>query len=126
MKWFLFALLIGYALGLQACVATEDGFIMHTADPAWGVQFRFPVPPLASHDPEPLPGEVGIDEEPTIGATPSCEMVKANISSDGRKLYHVPGMPNYNQVKIDEAAGERFFCTEAEAIEAGWTKAGGQ
>jgi hypothetical protein len=27
-------------------------------------------------------------------------------------------------VKIDEAAGEMWFCTEEEAIDAGWRKAG--
>lgn len=110
---------------LVACVQTEDGFIMKTADPAWGVQFRFPVPEAPIDDPEPLPGEVGESEDPEIGATPSCEMVKLNISSDGRKLYHTVDSPNYNQVKIDESKGERFACTEKEAIEAGWTKAGG-
>ena len=50
--------------------------------------------------------------------------VKGNINSDGRKLYHFPGCPSYNQTKIDESKGERWFATAAEAVAAGWVKAG--
>lgn len=63
---------------------------------------------------------------PTATPEPTaCEpVVKGNISQDGRKLYHLPGMRNYQQVKIDEAKGERVFCDEQSAIDAGWSKAG--
>lgn len=61
---------------------------------------------------------------PTVTPTPECVLVKGNISSDGRKLYHLPGMRNYDQVKIDEVAGEKTWCSEQAAIDAGWTKAG--
>jgi hypothetical protein len=50
--------------------------------------------------------------------------IKGNINSDGRKLYHFPGCPSYNQTKIDESKGERWFATAAEAVAAGWVKAG--
>jgi hypothetical protein len=84
-----------------------------------------PTPELIDNAPllTPLPGETGSDDSPALEATPSCELVKGNIDAKGRKLYHLPGMKNYNQVKIDEAKGEKFFCTEQEAQEAGWTKA---
>jgi micrococcal nuclease len=49
-------------------------------------------------------------------------MIKGNISSDGEKIYHVPGGVLYEQTAIDEAAGERWFCTEADAVAAGWRK----
>jgi endonuclease YncB( thermonuclease family) len=45
--------------------------------------------------------------------------IKGNISQNG-KIYHVPGSPSYEQTKIDESKGERWFCTEAEARTAGW------
>ena len=45
--------------------------------------------------------------------------IKGNISQNGR-IYHVPGNLSYEQTKIDESKGERRFCTEAEAREAGW------
>ncbi|TQS72295.1 thermonuclease family protein [Rhodobacteraceae bacterium] len=48
--------------------------------------------------------------------------IKGNISSNGH-LYHVPGMRSYAATKIDEAKGERWFCTEDEARAAGWTAA---
>ncbi|GAG48302.1 unnamed protein product, partial [marine sediment metagenome] len=35
---------------------------------------------------------------------------------------HVPGGEYYDQTVIDEAKGERWFCTEAEAVAAGWRK----
>lgn len=54
---------------------------------------------------------------------PNC-VVKGNISiSTGDKLYHVPGMEDYEGTKIYLDEGERWFCTEADAIAAGWRKA---
>jgi hypothetical protein len=59
---------------------------------------------------------------------PNCP-IKGNISqagsgqSTGRRLYHVPGMQDYDRTVIDPARGERWFCTEAEAQAAGWTRA---
>lgn len=56
-------------------------------------------------------------------ADASCA-VKGNISqSTKEKIYHVLGCPNYGQTIIDAAAGERMFCSEAEAKAAGWRKA---
>jgi micrococcal nuclease len=50
-------------------------------------------------------------------------VIKANISakSYGSK-YFLPGCPNYNRVKIDPRRGEGYFCTEADAIAAGFTR----
>ncbi|EDX70721.1 hypothetical protein MC7420_8149 [Coleofasciculus chthonoplastes PCC 7420] len=39
------------------------------------------------------------------------------------KVYHLPGMEDYQSTIIDPAKGERWFCTESEAIESGWHKA---
>jgi hypothetical protein len=51
--------------------------------------------------------------------------VKGNVSqSTKEKIYHVPGCPNYGQTVIETTAGERMFCSEAEARAAGWRKAG--
>jgi endonuclease YncB( thermonuclease family) len=50
-------------------------------------------------------------------------VIKGNIASDGEKIYHVPGQQGYDETRINEAAGERWFCTEAEALAAGWRKA---
>ena len=54
---------------------------------------------------------------------PECN-VKGNISvSTGNKLYHVPGMEDYESTVINPSQGEKWFCSEAEAREAGWHKA---
>ncbi|MEK9135121.1 MAG: thermonuclease family protein [Patescibacteria group bacterium] len=49
--------------------------------------------------------------------------IKGNISSSGEKIYHIRGCGSYNVTKIDEARGERWFCTEKEAVTTGWRKA---
>lgn len=45
--------------------------------------------------------------------------IKGNISENG-KIYHVPGSRWYNATRINEANGERWFCSELEALAAGW------
>ncbi|MDE9452215.1 thermonuclease family protein [Aliiroseovarius sp. Z3] len=45
--------------------------------------------------------------------------IKGNISENGR-IYHAPWSPWYRRTKINTAKGERWFCSEAEAKEAGW------
>jgi endonuclease YncB( thermonuclease family) len=45
--------------------------------------------------------------------------IKGNISSNG-KIYHPPWSPWYSRTKISVEKGERWFCSEAEAVEAGW------
>ncbi|HPQ72164.1 MAG TPA: thermonuclease family protein, partial [bacterium] len=41
----------------------------------------------------------------------------------GDRIYHVPGQEHYEITRINESRGERWFCTEEEAIKAGWRKA---
>ncbi|MEA5574308.1 cold shock domain-containing protein [Calothrix sp. UHCC 0171] len=54
---------------------------------------------------------------------PEC-IIKGNISiKTGNKLYHLPGMEDYESTVIDLAQGEMWFCTESEAIANGWRKA---
>lgn len=48
--------------------------------------------------------------------------IKGNISRNGH-IYHLPWMDWYDKVKIDEERGERWFCSESEALAAGWRAA---
>ncbi len=48
--------------------------------------------------------------------------IKGNISRSGERIYHAPGGQYYDRTKIDPSKGERWFCSEAEAIAAGWRK----
>lgn len=45
--------------------------------------------------------------------------IKGNISANGH-IYHTPWSPWYYKTKVSEDQGERWFCSEAEALEAGW------
>ena len=50
--------------------------------------------------------------------------IKGNISvSTGDRLYHVAGMEDYEGTIITLSKGERWFCSESEAIAAGWRRA---
>jgi hypothetical protein len=55
-------------------------------------------------------------------STVNC-VIKGNVSFDSQeKIYHVPGGQYYNATKIDTGYGERWFCTEQDAINNGWRK----
>lgn len=50
--------------------------------------------------------------------------IKGNISIDsGERIYHMPGQDFYAATVISPQYGERWFCSEAEARQAGWHKA---
>lgn len=49
-------------------------------------------------------------------------VIKGNITKSYTKDYFLPGCPNYKRVKIDPRKGEQYFCTEEEALEAGWER----
>ncbi|HLS45164.1 MAG TPA: thermonuclease family protein [Ornithinicoccus sp.] len=65
-----------------------------------------PPPPAAPADPAPA----------------EC-VIKGNIASDGERIYHVPGQQYYDKTVITLSKGERWFCTEQDARDAGWRKA---
>lgn len=53
---------------------------------------------------------------------PGCD-VKGNISIEtGEKIYHVPNGEYYDSTVIRPEYGEKWFCTEVEAIAAGWRR----
>ena len=55
-------------------------------------------------------------------SAPNGCAIKGNVSHNGR-IYHVPWAPWYSKVKVDENRGERWFCSEADALAAGWRAA---
>lgn len=50
-------------------------------------------------------------------------VIKGNISAKKEKIYHLPGCASYSATVISPSKGERMFCTEKEARDAGWRKA---
>lgn len=56
------------------------------------------------------------------GTAPKGCAIKGNVSSRGR-IYHMPWDPWYDSVNMDVSKGKRWFCSEDEAIRAGWRPA---
>jgi endonuclease YncB( thermonuclease family) len=50
--------------------------------------------------------------------------IKGNVTWTGERIYHLPWSPWYGTVKMDTASsqrkGKRWFCSETEALAAGW------
>ena len=49
-------------------------------------------------------------------------MIKGNISSNDEKIYHMKEGQYYSKTKISPTKGEKWFCTEKQAIDNGWRK----
>ncbi len=50
--------------------------------------------------------------------------IKGNITANGR-IYHTPWSAWYGKVKVEPAKGERWFCSEKEAADAGFRPVAG-
>lgn len=57
--------------------------------------------------------------EVSLQAAPEGCPVKGNISENGH-IYHAPWSPWYDRTKVSVEKGERWFCDEREALDAGW------
>ena len=67
--------------------------------------------------------ETLVNFQNTATESQNCD-IKGNISvSTGSKLYHLPNMEDYAITNIDVSKGEKWFCSESEAIANGWSKA---
>ena len=77
---------------------------------------------IAAMRPAGSPAQATIPVAPiqTVSTQASARcLIKGNISDNGR-IYHVPGSTWYDRTQINTAKGERWFCTEKEALDAGW------
>jgi micrococcal nuclease len=99
-----------YFLGLQR-QAREAGAGL------WGEACSSATPVPATQTPPPASGTEVCDYSGTQQA-----VIKGNISSSAEKIYHVPGQNSYDATQITESKGERWFCTEQEALDTGWRK----
>jgi micrococcal nuclease len=65
-----------------------------------------------------------------VGASEICDysgtaepVIKGNVDSrTGERIYHLPGSLFYSTVVVDETQGDRWFCTEGQAVAAGWKR----
>lgn len=67
-------------------------------------------------------GQTSVTTAPAAPAAGAC-VIKGNINAKKEKIYHAPGCGSYDKTVIDESAGEKWFCSEQEALNAGWRKA---
>ncbi len=66
--------------------------------------------------------DADLREEDSIAPSRKCT-IKGNISEKGYgKNYFLEGCPNYARIKVDPRKGEDWFCSEAQAQKAGFTK----
>lgn len=75
----------------------------------WRAAQRQQAAPVASSPGVPLVGPSGCN-------------IKGNISKKGERIYHLPGQKDYQKTRIAETKGERWFCSEMEAQQAGWRR----
>jgi len=68
--------------------------------------------------------KLGIWSDTCRGQTPVSEdcTIKGNTRA-GEKYYYLPSCGQYDQVLVDRAFGDSWFCSELEAKKAGFTKA---
>jgi hypothetical protein len=81
----------------------------------WGA--TDPIPPWDWRHREPA----GVPHSVPAVADATCA-IKGNISAAGERIYHVPGQRYYAITRIDTGKGERWFCSESAAREAGWRR----
>jgi len=48
--------------------------------------------------------------------------IKGNISRSGERIYHLPNQKFYSKTRINWLRGERYFCSESAALQAGWRR----
>jgi hypothetical protein len=54
-----------------------------------------------------------------LSGGPDC-LIKGNVNSKGDRIYHVPGWRDYERTNVKPEEGDRWFCTEDEAMAAGF------
>ncbi len=46
--------------------------------------------------------------------------IKGNINNKGERIYHTPWSRSYSRTRVNTGNSERWFCSEADALAAGW------
>jgi endonuclease YncB( thermonuclease family) len=90
--------------------AAQRAIATKTAEPAPQISLLAPSPPRTAT------ANAGADHPA------GCD-IKGNVTPNGR-IYHTRDSPWYGRIRMSLGAGRRWFCTEAEARDAGWRAAG--
>lgn len=87
----------------------------------WSSQFQIPAEYRLSLLPAPpaaVPRAASLPTRRGTTTSPAGCVIKGNRNRRGQWIYHLPGMPYYDQTRAEE-----MFCTEAEAQAAGYRRA---
>lgn len=105
---------------LRSAIETKMALTVLPVPPLPEGRIRISLFPTDTPEPSLMPT---VTETPLGTATPCDPVVKGNIAADGTKIAHSPGQANYDNVVIDEAKGEKLFCTLEQAKAEGWRAA---
>ncbi|MEZ5854854.1 MAG: thermonuclease family protein [Hyphomicrobiaceae bacterium] len=92
-----------YAREEQSARANRIGIWSGAAQPAWDYR-------------------AGHWQTAEVSAPKGCP-IKGNVGANGR-IYHMPWSPWYQRINMTGGKGKRWFCSEDEAIKAGWRPVG--
>jgi endonuclease YncB( thermonuclease family) len=112
----------GYALAYRQYAADyvdEEAAARRARRGVWGGAFTPPWDWLKGEREDGASGAAPPPAPAREKAAAGCR-IKGNISRKGERVYHVPGSRDYERTELDEAAGERWFCSAEEARAAGW------
>ncbi|MDR0462697.1 MAG: hypothetical protein LBG64_00550 [Pseudomonadales bacterium] len=57
----------------------------------------------------------------TIAPNPENCLIKGDVNSRGQRIYYLPECTHYDLIVVNPLNGDAWFCTEEDAIEAGFT-----
>ena len=114
------------AYGFQAQFRAAESAARSTRRGLWGACPSFGSPvvgaPSGATPRSPSAAPSTRSTAPVPAAPADCR-IKGNINSKGEKIYHLPGSATYDKTVITPSKGERYFCSEADAVAAGWRAA---
>lgn len=107
----------------------NDLVVIHEAAAAHAFEARFEqiwsaARPITQDERAAARATDGLTPAPQSAAAPNNCTIKGNINRKGERIYHLPGQRDCDRTRMDKGAGKRWFCSQEEAIAAGWRKAG--
>jgi len=113
---------VWWVVGIVVVLAIFQSNSCEPPPPTWTPTPTTRPSPTPTWTPSPTPTKSSRCPSGCITPPPGCD-IKGNISfNTGEKIYHVPGQEYYDETIIRPEYGERWFCTEYEAIANGWRK----
>lgn len=113
-----------YAAYQRDAKQEKVGMWVGTFQPAWEfrAQQQVKAPQQADADADSSPAFALNNEVAARAARGTCD-IKGNISIEtGERIYHVPGQKFYAKTRISPQKGEKWFCSEDEAVQSGWRR----